>query len=66
MSVLGPPHLTLAEVASRLRLDVRTVRSICDRGHGPPRIKVGRQWRFPAERFEAWEREMASADAPTL
>ena len=44
----GHVYVSPAEVAKHLRVDVATIRRMCDRKEIPGARKVGRQWRIPA------------------
>ena len=51
-------HLTLAEIAMRLQLSVRTVQYMNQAGLGPKSIRVGRAYRVSHEEFEKWISEL--------
>lgn len=46
-------YLTPDEIAERFRIHPRTVRRLCKRGDLRGAVKVGRQWRIPADAVRA-------------
>lgn len=54
--------LTTRDVQQLIRVDKSTIYRMAEGGRIPA-IKVGRQWRFPAEQLDAWLREQHPATA---
>jgi excisionase family DNA binding protein len=52
-AVQHPPLLTVSEVAERLRVSVKTVRRLVERGQVPA-LRVGTQIRIDRDEFDAW------------
>lgn len=48
-------HLTPREVATRLKVSLRTVEQLRATGTGPAYIRVGHQVRYPEAAVTAWE-----------
>ena len=58
-----PDMLTIAEVATYLKLHELTVRRLAREGELPA-FKVGRQWRIKRELLESWIEERSGKGAP--
>ena len=56
--------LTIAEVATYLKLHELTVRRLAREGELPA-FKVGRQWRIKRDLLESWIEERSGKGAPT-
>jgi excisionase family DNA binding protein len=66
----SPTYLTTRDVEELIRVDKSTIYRMAESGKLPA-IKVGRQWRFPADEMEQWlrgheepRRDLATADLP--
>ncbi|GAB4282945.1 MAG: hypothetical protein Kow0080_36900 [Candidatus Promineifilaceae bacterium] len=56
--------LTAREIQERLQIDRSTVYRMAEAGQLPA-IKVGKQWRFPADQFQQWyERQVGTTAVP--
>lgn len=51
----GAAFLTVKDLATRWALSERRIRDMA-LGQEIPSMRVGKVWRFPAERIAAWER----------
>ena len=56
---MNQEFITASEVATRLRLPLSTVYKLV-RGKVLPGFKVGKHWRFRAERIEDWIKQQES------
>ncbi|RME10214.1 MAG: helix-turn-helix domain-containing protein [Bacteroidetes bacterium] len=57
--------LTAREIQERLQIDRSTVHRMAEAGQLPA-IKVGKQWRFPADQFQQWyESQVGTTAVPT-
>ncbi len=52
MTMAAEEMMTVEDVASKLKVSVATVQRMC-RGHKWPHAKIGRQYRFTSEHYEA-------------
>ncbi len=56
------PYLTTRDVQTLIRVDKSTIYRMAESGRIPA-VKVGRQWRFPAEEISRWLRSRANGVA---
>lgn len=54
--------LTAREIQERLQIDRSTIYRMAEAGQLPA-IKVGKQWRFPADQFQHWYERQVSTTA---
>jgi len=57
--------LTAKEMQTLLQVDLSTIYRMAESGRLPA-IKVGKQWRFPAEQVDSWFQTQMSTPAPLL
>lgn len=55
-----PRLLTVKQLAAETGLPVWRIHEMAARGEGPPRIRIGRTYRFPEDGVRQWMREQSN------
>jgi len=58
-----PRLLTTKELSRELSLPMWRIYELVKQGKGPPRMLVGKTWRFPADQVRAWIIEQSEPKA---
>ncbi|MGF0310971.1 helix-turn-helix domain-containing protein [Rhodococcus sp. IEGM1428] len=53
----GSGHATVEEMAQMLKVTPTQLAQLRYKGGGPPFLRLGRQIRYPLDKFDAWEKD---------